>query len=93
MDTKADAAQAGTKAKQQAFGIAYAKGILDTLGIKYDTAASTKPVEPIKPQAPEVQAAIEKIQTKAGLEEKTMEYLLRYEFGESLVKKLAQAMK
>ena len=92
MDNKADAAQADTKAKQQAFGVAYAKGILDTLGIKYDT-ATVKPVEPTKPQDAEVQAAIEKIQTKAGLEEKTMEYLLRYEFGESLVKKLAQAMK
>ena len=92
VDTKADAAQAGTKEKQQEFGVAYAKGILDTLGIKYDT-ATVKPVEPTKPQDAEVQAAIEKIQTKAGLEEKTMEYLLRYEFGESLVKKLAQAMK
>lgn len=92
VDNKADAAQADTKAKQQAFGVAYAKGILDTLGIKYDT-ATVKPVEPTKPQDAEVQAAIEKIQTKAGLEEKTMEYLLRYEFGESLVKKLAQAMK
>ena len=91
VDTKADAQQADTKAKQQAFGVAYAKGILDTLGIKYDTAA-VKPVEPTKPQDPEVQAAIEKIQTKAGLEEKTIEYLLKYEYGESLVKKLAQAM-
>ena len=39
-----------------------------------------------------MQAAIEKIQTKAGLEEKTIEYLLRYQYGEELVKKLAQAM-
>ena len=36
VDTKADAAQADTLAKQQAFGVAYAKGILDTLGIAYD---------------------------------------------------------
>ena len=91
VDTKADAAQADTKAKQQAFGVAYAKGILDTLGIKYDT-TTAKPAEATKPQDPEVQAAIEKIQTKAGLEEKTIEYLLKYEYGESLVKKLAQAM-
>ena len=48
--------------------------------------------EATKPQDPEVQAAIEKIQTKAGLEEKTTEYLLAYEYGESLVKKLAKAM-
>lgn len=92
VDTKADAAQADTKAKQQAFGIAYAKGILDTLGIKYDT-STDKPAEPTKPQDPEVQAAIEKIQTKAGLEEKTIEYLLRYQYGEELIRKLAQAMK
>ncbi len=91
VDTKADVAQADTKEKQQAFGVAYAKGILDTLGIKYDTATS-KPAEATKPQDAEVQAAIEKIQTKAGLEEKTIEYLLKYEYGESLVKKLAQAM-
>ena len=82
---------ANTKAKQQAFGVAYAKGILDTLGIKYDT-TTAKPAEPTKPQDAEVQAAIEKIQTKAGLEEKTMEYLLAYEYGEELVKKLAKAM-
>ena len=91
VDTKADAAQAGTKEKQQEFGIAYAKGILDTLGIKYDT-STAKPAEPTKPQDPEVQAAIEKIQTKAGLEEKTIEYLLAYKYGEQLVKKLAEAM-
>ena len=93
VDTKADAQQADTKAKQQAFGVAYAKGILDTLGIKYDTAAAVKPAEPTKQQAPEVQAAIEKIQTKAGLEEQTIEYLLRYQYGEELIRKLAQAMK
>lgn len=91
VDTKADAAQAGTKEKQQAFGVAYAKGILDTLGIKYDT-STDKPAEPTKPQDPEVQAAIEKIQTKAGLEGKTIEYLLAYKYGEQLVKKLAAAM-
>lgn len=91
VDTKADAAQAGTKEKQQEFGIAYAKGILDTLGIKYNT-STDKPAEPTKPQDPEVQAAIEKIQTKAGLEEKTIEYLLAYKYGEQLVKKLAEAM-
>ena len=91
VDTKADAAQADTKAKQQAFGIAYAKGILDTLGIKYDT-STDKPAEPTKPQDPEVQAAIEIIQTKAGLEEKTIGYLLAYKYGEQLVKKLAEAM-
>ena len=41
----------------------------------------------------DVQAAIEIIQTKAGLEEQTIQYLLDYEYGEALVKKLARTMK
>ena len=40
----------------------------------------------------EVQAAIDTVQEVAGLEEKTSKYLLRYEYGEELVKKLAKAM-
>lgn len=44
VDTKADAAQADMLAEQQAFGVAYAKGILDTLGIPYD-----EPEEPEQP--------------------------------------------
>lgn len=48
VDNKADAAQMDTKAEQQAFGYAYARGILKTLGIKDKgyppkTAATTKP--------------------------------------------------
>jgi len=89
VDTNADAAQAGTKAKQQAFGIAYAKGILDTLGIKYDT-STAKPAEPETDA--ETQAAIIKVQQSAGLSDKTMQYLLDYEYGVELVKKLAKAM-
>ena len=41
----------------------------------------------------EVQDAIDTVQEVAGLEEQTIEYLLRYQYGEGLVKKLAQAMK
>lgn len=89
VDTNADAAQAGTKAKQQAFGIAYAKGILDTLGIKYDT-STAKPAEPETDA--ETQVAIIKVQQAAGLSDKTMQYLLDYEYGVELVKKLAAAM-
>ncbi len=40
VDNKTDAAQADTAKEQQAFGIAYAKGILKTLGIAYKEAAS-----------------------------------------------------
>lgn len=40
----------------------------------------------------EVQVAIDTVQEAAGLEEQTIEYLLRYQYGEQLVKKLAKAM-
>ena len=90
VDTKADAAQADTLAEQQAFGVAYAKGILDTLGLAYD--------EPEEPDDEfetdeEVQAAITKVQSAAGLAAETMQYLLAYEYGTELVTKLANAMK
>jgi N-acetylmuramoyl-L-alanine amidase len=39
-----------------------------------------------------VQEAINVVQEKAGLEEKTVEFLLAYKYGEVLVKKLAAAM-
>lgn len=48
VDTKADAAQADTLAEQQAFGVAYAKGILDTLGIPYN-GPEEDPEEPEQP--------------------------------------------
>ena len=41
----------------------------------------------------DVQAAIDTVQEAAGLEEQTIEYLLRYQWGEDLVKKLAAAVK
>ena len=53
VDTQADAAQADTLAEQQAFGVAYAKGILDTLGIPYDEpeddGEDDTPAEPAQP--------------------------------------------
>lgn len=59
------------------------RGILKTLGIT---------VQPEQAIDPEVQAAIETIQTKAGLEEQTIQYLLDYQYGKALVKKLAASM-
>ena len=41
---------------------------------------------------PDVWEAIGTVQEVAGLEEQTIEYLLRYQWGEDLVKKLAAAM-
>ena len=96
VDTKADAAQADTLAEQQAFGVAYAKGILDTLGLAYDE-PEDKPAADAPDNAfetdEEVQAAITKVQQKAGLAAETMQYLLAYEYGADLVVKLANAMK
>lgn len=40
-----------------------------------------------------VQQAVDTLQESAGLESKTIEYLLRYQWGEDLVKKLAAAVK
>ena len=39
-----------------------------------------------------VQAAFDTVQEAAGLEEQTIEYLLRYQYGEQLIRKLAEAM-
>lgn len=39
-----------------------------------------------------VQNAIDTVQEIAGLEEQTIEYLLRYQYGEQLIRKLAEAM-
>ena len=72
-----------TADKQAVFGRAYARGILKTLGIA---------VQPEQVIDPDVQSAIEAIQTKAGLEEQTIQYLLDYQYGEALVTKLAKAM-
>lgn len=54
VDNKEDAAQADTLEEQKAFGVAYAKGILKTLGIEEN---ANKPVEtPVEiPAAPSVQ--------------------------------------
>lgn len=80
----ADRAKVDTADKQAAFGRAYARGILKTLGIQ---------PQPEQTEDPAVQAAIDTIQIKAGLEEQTIRYLLNYQYGEALVKKLANAMK
>ena len=90
VDTKADAAQADTLAEQQAFGAAYAKGILDTLGLSYDE-PEDEPDDVVETDE-EVQAAITKVQRTAGLAAETMQYLMAYEYGTELVLKLAKAM-
>lgn len=67
VDNAADAAQADTAAEQKAFGIAYAKGILKTLGVsdkKPDTpAAPEKPTTTAKPATPAQPASGEEVYT------------------------------
>ncbi len=49
---------------------------------------------PFVPEGGEdVQDAIDLIQERCGLEEQTMEYLLRYQYGDDLLRKLAAGMK
>ena len=91
VDTKADAAQAGTKRK--AAGVRHRirqRGILDTLGIKYDT-STDKPAEPTKPQDPGYRLQSKKSRPRP-VWRKDHQYLLAYKYGEQLVKKLAEAM-
>lgn len=68
-------------------------------GVTYD--ANTKVPGIVAPQTradvpdgdSEVQAAVAKVQAATGLEEQTMEYLLKYRYGDDLVRKLASGMK
>ena len=44
------------------------------------------------PENDEVQAAVDRVQTACGLEDRTMDYLIRYEYGDDLLRKLAAAI-
>lgn len=50
VDNSEDAAQADTQAEQAAFGVAYAKGILKTLGISNSESAAPQPEPPKEPE-------------------------------------------
>ena len=86
IDTAADRAKVDTADKQAVFGKAYARGILKTLGIK------VQPEEPIASEDAETMIAASLIKERAGLEGQTIRYLLDYQYGEALVKKLADAI-
>lgn len=68
-------------------------------GVTYD--AKTKVPGIVAPQTRtdmpntdgEVQTAVEVVQAACGLEESTMAYLLKYQYGDDLVRKLAAAVK
>ena len=67
VDNKADAAQADTKSEQIAFGTAYAKGILKTLGIAdKGTSVATNKTNVVKDQGAEVSISKNDIVTFKG---------------------------
>lgn len=86
IDTAADRAKVATADQQAVFGRAYARGILKTLGIK------VQPEEPIASEDAEAMIAAQLIKERAGVEDQTIRYLLDYQYGEALVKKLADAI-
>ena len=86
IDTAADRAKVATADKQAIFGKAYAHGILKTLGI------AVQPEEPIASEDAEAMIAAQLIKERAGVEDQTIRYLLDYQYGEALVKKLADAI-
>ena len=87
IDSPADRAKIDTEAERAAFGRAYARGILKTLGI------AVKADKPAVSDDAEAVIAAREVQEKAGLEAGTIKYLLNYQYGNALVKKLAKAMK
>ena len=87
IDSPADRAKIDTEAERATFGRAYARGILKTLGI------AVKADKPAVSDDAEAVIAAREVQEKAGLEAGTIKYLLNYQYGNALVKKLAKAMK
>ena len=87
IDTAADRAKVATADKQVVFGKAYARGILKTLGI------AVQPETPIaSPEDEETMIDAQLIKDRAGVEDQTIRYLLDYQYGAALVKKLADAI-
>ena len=83
----ADAQKINTEEKRKAFAVAYAKGILKTLGIAY------REVKENMSDAMSVADAKALLMKKAGLDETTIQYLSFYKYADSLILKLAKAMK
>ena len=81
IDNAADRAKFDEAAEMDAIGRAYARGILKTLG--YHVAA--------EPTATDEAVAI--LRDKLQLADETIEYLLRYQYGEQLVQRIAEAVK
>lgn len=87
IDNDTDRARFDSADEQAAIGRAYARGILKALGVavQVDKPAVSEDAEAI--------IAAQEVQQKAGLSEDTVKYLLAYQYGDALVKKLAAAMR
>ena len=85
IDNAKDRAAFDSKAEQQAFGRAYARGILTTLGIKHlpEGEQTSAPEQ-------EMQELIVAVQKRFGFEEQTMEYLVGYRYAKALLERLAK---
>ena len=81
IDNTADRAKFDEAAEMDAIGRAYARGILKTLG--YDVQAQPTATDP----------AVQILRDKLQLADATIEYLLRYRYGEQLVRRIADAVK
>lgn len=85
IDNAKDRAAFDSKAEQQAFGRAYARGILTTLGVKHlpEGEQTSAPEQ-------EMQELIVAVQKRFGFEEQTMEYLVGYRYAKALLERLAK---
>lgn len=80
LDHKKDAAQADTLAEQKKFGVAYAKGILKTLGIAYKAPTATNDA---------LKELRTKVQKRFDFTDGTMNFLAKHEDPKELFTKLA----
>ena len=86
IDNPTDRAAFDETREQQAFGRAYARGILRTLGVAVlpEDVVPTDDVDD-----PEMQELIVSVQGRYGFEEQTMEYLLGYKYAKALLQRMA----
>lgn len=85
IDNAKDRAAFDTKAEQEIFGRAYARGILTTIGIKH-LEENAEAADDDR----EMQKLIEVVRDKYGFEAQTMEYLLAYKYSKALLARLAE---
>ena len=82
-----DSMKIDTDAERKRFAVAYARGILQTLGLSY-RGEDKKPMGTVN----SVEQAKEILRDKVKLDESTIQFLSYYKYGDSLLLKLAQAV-